>query len=200
MGCCALHDCASRRRGLLVPPGLGLLASGVRRLLRAGRWRPGHQSHAPTSGRQIDVVALGKENQKLALVRRRTWLRQCAPSPGADSNRTEDPHATLHRSRPAIATLAHVASDHAHGMLQTGWHQELRQVPSETGSVRSAARGGGSNDFRLPCCGAGAWRGRVASRGDARVRLVSGRKRPADNADRFRDGQLLGWTASGSTQ
>ena len=106
----------------------------------------------------------------------------------------------LRRSRPAIAALAHVASDHAVGMLQTGRDQELRQVPPETGSVRSAASRGGSNDFRLPCCGAGGWRRGVASRGDARVRLVSGRKRPADNADRSRYGQLLGWAASGSTQ
>ena len=78
--------------------------------------------------------------------------------------------------------------------------EELRQAPPETGSVRSAASRGGSNDFRLPCCGAGGWRRGVAGRGDARVRLVSGRKRPADNTDRSRYGQLLGWAASGSTQ
>ena len=32
--------------------------------------------------------------------------------------------------------------------------------------------------------------------GNARVRLVSGRKRPADNTDRSRYGQLLGWASS----
>ena len=85
-----------------------------------------------TAGRQVDVHALGKENQELALVRRRSCIRQRAPSPGADPNGLDDPHAAVRRGRPAIATLAHVASDHALGMLQTGWDQELRQVPPET--------------------------------------------------------------------
>ena len=36
--------------------------------------------------------------------------------------------------------------------------------------------------------------------GDARIRLVSGRKRSADSADRSRYGQLFGWAPSGSAQ
>ncbi len=60
---------------------------------------------APTSGRPIDVVALGYENQRLALVRRRAWLRQCAPSPGADSNRTERP-TRQRTSKPACDRCA----------------------------------------------------------------------------------------------
>ena len=140
------------------------------------------------------------QTQGLGLVRRRARLRQCAPSAGADPNGPGDPYAALCRGRPPIAALAHVASDRAVGMLQAGWDQELRQDPPEARSVRSAAGRGGGDDFRVPCRMAGGWRRGVAGRGDARVRLVSGRKRPADSADRSRYGQLFGWASSGSTQ
>ncbi len=107
---------------------------------------------------------------------------------------------TVCRGRPPIASLAHVASDHVIGIFQTRWDQELRQAPSETRSVRSAASRGISNDFCVPCCVAGGGRRGVAGRGNACVRLVSGRKRPADSTDRSRHGQLLGWAPSGSIQ
>ena len=38
MGRGAVQDRASRRRGILVATGLGVLASGIGRLLHAGRW------------------------------------------------------------------------------------------------------------------------------------------------------------------
>ena len=152
------------------------------------------------AGRQIDVHACGQESQRLALVRRRARIRQRTPSSGSDPDGPEDSHAALRRGRPAIAALAHVASDHAVGLLQAGRDQELRQDTPETRSVRSAARGGGSNDFCLPFCVAGGSRRRVAGRGNARVRLVSGRERPAHSTDRSRYGQLLGRAPSGSTQ
>ena len=200
MGRGALQDRASRRRGILVSTGLGLLAPGVGRLLHAGRRRRLRQPPAQTIGRQVDVPVLCNGNQRLGLVRRRARIRQCAPSPGADPNGPDDPDADLCRGRPPIAALAHVASDHVIGIFQTRRDQELRQAPPEARSVRSAASRGGSNDFCLPCCVAGGWRRGVAGRGDARVRLVSGRKRPADNTDRSRHGQLFGRAPSGSTQ
>ena len=162
--------------------------------------RPLRQPHAQTIGRQVDVPVFCNGNQRLGLVRRPARIRQCAPSPGADPNGPDDPDASLRRGRPPIAPLAHVASDHVIRILQTGRDQELRQAPPEARSVRSAAGRSVSNDFRLPCCVAGGRRRGVAGRGDARVRLVSGRKRPADNTDRSRYGQLLGWAPSGSTQ
>ena len=100
MGRGALQDRASRRRGILLSAGLGLLAPGVGRLLHAGRWRPLRQPHAQTIGRQVDVPVFCNGNQRLALVRRRARIRQCAPSPGADPNGPDDPHATR-TSRPA---------------------------------------------------------------------------------------------------
>ena len=200
MGCGALQDRASRGRGVHVSARLGLHAPGVGRLLRGGRRRPLRQPHARTAGRQVDVHARGKDNQGLALVRGCARLRQRAPAAGADPDGPGDSHAALRRGRPAIAALAHVAADGAVGLLQAGRHRELRQSTPATGSVRSAARGGGSNDFRLPCGLAGRSRRGVAGRGDAGVRLVPGRERPADNADRSRYGQLLGWAPSGSTQ
>ena len=139
-------------------------------------------------------------NQGLGLVRGRARLRQCAPSAGADSNGRWRPRRRASQGRPPIAALADVAADHVIGMLQAGRHQELRQDPPEARSVRSAARRGIGNDFSLPCCVACGWRRGVAGRSDARVRLVSGRKRPADGTDRSRYGKLFGWASSGSTQ
>ena len=102
------------------------------------------------------------------------------------------------------------------GLRSLRWLMSLQTAPSgcfrpvgtksfgrlrqRSGGVRSAASRGGGNDFRLPRCGAGGWRRGVAGRGDARVRLVSRRKRPAHDTDRCQDGQLFGWVASGSTQ
>ena len=201
MGRGAVQDRASRRRGVLVSARLGLLAPGVGRLLRAGRRRRLRQPRAQATGRQVDGRCSPQaETQGLGLVRRRARLRQCAPSAGADPNRPGDRDAGIRRGRPAIAALAHVASDHVIGILQAGRDQELRQAPPEARSVRSAAGRGVGNDFRLPCRVAGGWRRGVAGRGDARVRLVSGRKRPADDADRSRYGQLFGWASSGSAQ
>ena len=165
-----------------------------------GRRRPCRQPHARAAGRQVDVLARGDETEDWlwfedVLAYDNARLPQALIQTGLATQ-----HAALCRGRPAVAALAHGAADRAIGMLQAGRNQELRQAPPEARSVRSAARRGGSDDFRLPCGVAGGWRRGVAGRGDARVRLVSGRKRPADNADRSRYGQLFGWASSGSTQ
>ena len=200
MGRRALQDRPSRGRGVSLAARLGLHALGVGRLLRRGHRRPHRQPYARTAGRQADGHARGKGNQGLALVRGRARLRQRAPSAGADPDGPGHSHAALRRGRPAIAALAHGAADHAVGLLQAGRDRELRQGAPATGSVRSAARGGGSNDLRLPYGLAGRSRRGVAGRSDAGVRLVPGRERPAHNADRSCYGQLPGWAAPGSAQ
>ena len=61
----------------------------------------------------------------LSAIRTKDWLwfeerprlRQRTPSPGADPNGPGDAHTVLRRGWPAIATLAHVASDHFVRML-----------------------------------------------------------------------------------
>ena len=74
------------------------------------------------------------------------------------------------------------------------------KIRQQARSVRSAARRGGGDDFRVPCRVARGSTARSGGRGDARIRLVSGRKRPADGADRSRYGELFGWASSGSAQ
>ena len=64
----AVQDRASRRRGILVATGLGVLAPGVGRLLHAGRWRRSRQPSPQTIGRQVDVADFRDGNQRLDLV------------------------------------------------------------------------------------------------------------------------------------
>jgi hypothetical protein len=99
-----------------------------------------------------------------------------------------------------VAALAHGAADDANGVLQAGRDRELRPGASAAGSVRSAARGSGSNDLRLPYGLAGRSRSGVAGWSKTGVRLVPGRKRLADSAYRSRYGELFGWAPPGSAQ
>ena len=64
----ALQDRASRRRGILVAAGLGVLAPGLGRLLHAGRRRRSRQPPPQTVGRQVDVAVFCNGNQRLDLV------------------------------------------------------------------------------------------------------------------------------------
>ena len=94
MGRGAVQDRASCRRGILVAPRLGVRAPGVGRLLHAGRRR--RCSPTDSAGLLADrLMSLfsATASQRLDLVRRSARLRQCAASPGADPDRTDDPHA-----------------------------------------------------------------------------------------------------------
>ena len=73
------------------------------------------------------------------------------------------------------------------------------KIRCKSRSVRSAAGRGDRDDFRVPCGVARGWRRRVVDRSNARIRLVSWRKRPADSTDRSRYRKLFGWPSSGST-
>ena len=100
-----------------------LFASGMRKLLAD----------------RLMALFSASQRERLALVRRRSRLRQRAPVAGFDSNRPGDPYAALRRGRSSVASLAHVDSDRAVRMLQAGWLQKLRQDSPQARSVRSAA-------------------------------------------------------------
>ena len=166
MGRGAVQDRASGRRDVLVSARLGLLAPGVGRLLRAGRRRPLRQRHAQDIGRQVDGSVSRKPTQGLALVRRRSRLRQCAPFAGADPNGPGDRYAVA-TSRPASDRCAGSCRCRPRHPGASG-----RSAPKASAGfaaaparVRSAAGRGGSSDFRLPRRVAGGRRRGVAGRG-----------------------------------
>ena len=116
------------------------------------------------------------------------------------AHRRSTQEATAGQGRPRVPALADGAADHAGWIFQTRRHRELRrrakgpqafdQQPVEAAAAISAC---------LAAWRRGRRRG-VDGRSNARVRLVSGRQRPADIADRSRYRRLPGWAASGSTQ
>lgn len=164
---------------------------------RRGSLRP---PDARSAGRQIDDHACGQESRRLALVRRCARVRQRTPPSGSDRDGPGDSHAALRRGRSAIAALAHVGADDTIGLLQAGRDSKLRQNTPKARGVRSAAGRSGRNDFRVPFSVASGPRRRVAGGGNAGVRLVFRRERPAHTTDRSRYGQLLGRTPPGSSQ
>src|SRR6185437_7258345 len=135
MGRGAVRHRASERRGILVSPRLGLRAPGAGLLLWPDDWRAPPRPYAETSRRQVNGSVPGDANPRLALVRGRACIRQCATPPSADPNGRGDQHAIVRRCRRPIATLAYVASDDVIRTLQAGRHQELRRDPPEARSV-----------------------------------------------------------------
>ena len=107
----------------------------------------------------------------------------------------------VRRGWPSIAPLAHVASDRAVRMLQAGWLQELRQDSPASPRRSTSSRSRRRRRFRLALPRGARTTARSGRRSrDARIRLVSWRKRPADGADRSRHGKLFGWPSSGPAQ
>ena len=107
---------------------------------------------------------------------------------------------SLRRDRAQVAALAHVAANHVIRALQARGFGKLRQDSPRAGSVRPATGRGGRRHFCVSCRVARGRRRGVAAGRDARIRVVSGRKRPADGVDRSRHGELFGWSPPGPDQ
>ena len=75
LGCGAVQDRASGRRGVLVAARLGLLAAGTGRLLHAGRRRPLRQPHAQAAGRQVDGPVCRKRDARIG-----SGSKTCSPT------------------------------------------------------------------------------------------------------------------------
>ena len=152
------------------------------------RWPVGDvlaNRHAQAIGRQVDVAVSCKSDAKTGSGLKTARLRQCAPSPGADSNGPGDPYATR---------TSRSASDRCVGSCRfRPRHRDTSDPLGPKASARSARspkRSISSQSRRAATISAclAAWRADEGAEwltgATARVRVVSGRKRPADSTDR----------------
>ena len=116
------------------------------------------------------------------------------------ADRRSPQETTVRQGRPHVPALADGTADHAGRIFQTRRHGKLRRRAARPASVRSTARRGSRDDFRLPCCMARERQRGVDGGSNARVRLVSGRQRSPDIAGRSGDRKLPGWASSRSAQ